>query len=163
MKQFLYNPIDHIAWLNPHDLIANDYNPNVVQPTELRLLKISIERNGWIQPILISQNKVVIDGFHRATLAKLENWEVPCAVLDVNEAERMLLTIRINRAKGTHIAFKMADIVKELVQKHELPKAYIAQSIGASMEEVELLLMQDVFQKMDIDKHQYSRAWTTKK
>lgn len=162
MKQLLHNPIDYIVWLNPQELQANDYNPNVVQKAELTLLKHNIQKYGWIQPVLIASNKIIIDGFHRVTLARLEGWEVPCTVMDLNEAERKLLTICINRAKGEHVAFKMADIVKDLLHNHGLTKEYIAQSIGATTGEVELLLCEDVFKKLNIDKHQYSQAWIPK-
>jgi hypothetical protein len=93
----------------------------------------------------------------------MNDWQVPCCVLNISEAERKLLTIRINRAKGTHVAFKMADIMKDLVHNHELDKSYIAQSIGANLAEIDLLLMEGVFSKMDISKHEYSKAWIPKK
>ncbi len=157
-----YNPIEHIVWLNADELSANDYNPNVVQPDEMRLLHLSLSKNGWIQPVLVTQDRKVIDGYHRTTLARMNGWLVPCCILDISEPERMLLTIRINRAKGTHVAFKMADIAKTLVNEFGLTREYIANEIGASIDEVDLLLLEDVFQKMDIANHQYSQAWQPK-
>lgn len=157
------NPIENIVWLDAGTLIANDYNPNHVLSEELELIKFSILKNGWIQPILITKENVIIDGFHRTTLAKINNWKVPCCVIDVSEEERMLLTIRINRAKGTHIAYKMSDIVKKLIGKHKMDKKYLAQAIGASIREIDLLLQEDVFQKLKIKDHVYSKAWEVKK
>ena len=46
-------------------LQANGYNPNVVLKTELELLEFSVLKTGWIQPILVSRDYVIIDGFHR--------------------------------------------------------------------------------------------------
>ena len=66
MKQ----PIDDIVWIEVDKLKANDYNPNIVLTKELNLLKFSILKNGWIQPILIDKNYEIIDGYHRATLVK---------------------------------------------------------------------------------------------
>jgi ParB-like chromosome segregation protein Spo0J len=157
------NPIERIEWKNPYDIVANDYNPNVVQPSELELLKFSIMQNGWIQPTLITHEGVLIDGFHRTTLARLEGWLVSCCVMELSEAERMILTIRINRAKGTHVAFKMSEIVKRLVMDFELTKDYIAYAIGATEKEIDLLLQEDVFQKLEIKQHRYSMAWEPKK
>lgn len=157
------SPISNIVWKKASELLANDYNPNSVQPDEMKLLEYSINSVGWIQPILITTENVIIDGFHRATLARLKDWEVPCAVLSVSEAERMLITIRINRAKGTHIAFKMSEIIKKLIDEFYLPKDYVASAIGASLSEIELLLMEDVFEKLDITNHKYSTAWEVKK
>ena len=84
-------------------------------------------------------------------------------MIDVSEQERMLLTIRINRAKGTHIAYKMSNIVKKLIGKHKMDKKYLAQAIGATIREIDLLLQEDVFQKLKIKDHVYSKAWEVKK
>lgn len=164
------NPIDNIKWVNVNELSANDYNPNVVFNKELKLLELSIIKNGWIQPILITKDKIIIDGFHRYSLCKmskkiqaLHNSEVPCAIIDISEPERMLLTIRINRAKGSHIAIKMSDIIKSLVNDYGLEPKYIAENIGGTIDEIELLLMDDVFKKLDIQNYKYSKAWEPKK
>lgn len=163
------HPIDNIIWIPVDDLRANQYNPNVVFDAEFRLLERSILSTGWVQPILVSRagdGFEIIDGFHRAMLAKtservrdLTNGMVPCAVLDLSHQERMLLTVRMNRAKGSHIACRMHDLVTRLVNDHGLPPGYIADSIGATTDEVNLLLQENVFKAMDIKNHRYSRAW----
>lgn len=159
------NPISNVRWIDVTLLKANDYNPNVVFTDEMKLLLFSIMKNGWIQPILITKENVIIDGFHRATLAK-QNKQitcsglVPCVVMDISEPERMLLTIRINRAKGKHIAIKMHDIVTSLVNDYSYTIDKIAEGIGARRAEVELLLKQGVFAAKNItEETQYSKAW----
>lgn len=153
------NPIDNIQWIDPNELEANTYNPNMVYPQELKLLEFSIQNQGWVQPILVNQNKEIIDGFHRWLIAKKNGWLIPVAVLNLSEPERKLLTIRINRAKGSHIAFKMSDIIKSLVNEHGMPVKQIAKEIGATKDEIELLLMDNVFKKLRIEEHEYSKAW----
>ena len=64
------HPIESIQWVDVDVLQSNNYNPNVVQAQEFKLLEFSILKNGWIQPILITPDYTIIDGFHRATLAK---------------------------------------------------------------------------------------------
>lgn len=160
-------PISNVEWVDVKKLSANDYNPNVVYSKEMELLKLSILKNGWIQPILVTQDYVIIDGFHRASLAKadkavsaLTSGKVPCVVMNLSEPERMLLTIRINRAKGSHIAVKMSDIIKSLVNDYGVPIDEICNQIGATKDEIELLLMDSVFKKYDITKEsKYSKAW----
>lgn len=166
MKQ---QPIDNITWLKAELLNANDYNPNVVLDQELKLLKFSLLQQGWLQPILVAKDDdsyVVIDGFHRYWLAihdkdvaAMTNGKVPCAVLKLSEPERMMLTIRINRAKGNHVSFKMHEIVTELFNNHKLSVAEIGQGIGASKHEVDLLLEEGVFTAKNIKEHKYSKAW----
>lgn len=158
-------PISNVQWVEVELLQANDYNPNVVFTDEMKLLKYSIEKSGWIQPILVTQDFVIIDGFHRATLAKTHkeitvNGKVPCVVMELSEPERMLLTIRINRAKGSHIAVKMSDIIHKLANDYGMSLDAIGQGIGARQEEVELLLMDNVFKlKHFTEESRYSKAW----
>lgn len=160
------HPIENIVWKAADELTANDYNPNVVYNKELGLLKLSLLKQGWIQPVLATSTGIIIDGFHRWSLTKsdgevaaMTGGKVPCAILELTEPERMLLTVRINRAKGSHIACKMHEMVKALVEKHGLRPEEIAKEIGGTKDEIEVLLMENVFKKLDIERHKYSQAW----
>jgi len=159
-------PINNIEWLDVEKLTANDYNPNVVFNQELKLLKFSILRQGWVQPIIITQNHVIIDGYHRASLVKTDkevykmtNGKVPVVIMNLSEAERKCLTIRINRAKGSHMALKMSDIIKSLVEEHKMSFIDIGKEIGATKDEIELLLIENVFKALDIENKEFSKAW----
>src|SRR5207249_2050763 len=114
-----------IEWLAASELKANFWNPNVVFDQELRLLERSILRTGWVQPVLVSRDLIIIDGFHRWSLSK-ESEQLrrryggllPCARMDIGEDEAMALTVRINRAKGSHVAVRMSHLVKALIDQH---------------------------------------------
>lgn len=160
-------PISNVEWVDVNKLSANDYNPNVVFNKEMELLKFSILRQGWIQPILVTQDFVIIDGFHRASIAKVDeevnkmtNGKVPVVIMNLTEPERMLLTIRINRAKGSHVAIKMSDIIKSLVNDYAISVNDICKEIGATKNEIDLLMMENVFKKHNVDENsKYSNAW----
>src|SRR5262245_57869760 len=65
---FASEPVDHIEWVPSGQVTANDYNPNAVAPPEMELLRLSIEADGFTQPIVTNQEdaqRVVVDGFHR--------------------------------------------------------------------------------------------------
>lgn len=155
-------PIENLVWHDPNTLTANDYNPNFVFTKEMRLLELSLRKQGWIQPILITKDKTIIDGFHRHTIAKRNGWLVPCAVLDIDDVERKLLTVRINRAKGSHIAVRMSDLIQSLLDEG-VTKEQIAEEIGGDIAEVELLAKKDVFEKFNLEGHTYSKAWIPRK
>jgi ParB-like chromosome segregation protein Spo0J len=164
------HPIENVEWVDAQLLIANSYNPNTVFEQEMKLLAHSLLKQGWIQPILITQDNVIIDGFHRYTLAtrhpevmQMTKGLVPCVRMTMSEPERMFLTIRINRAKGSHAAFKMHDIVKTLVEEYGISPQEICKEIGATKQEVELLMAENVFKKLDTANHVYSQAWYPKK
>lgn len=169
-KKIIKNePLQNIEWIHIRELQYNDYNPNHVYNNEMKLLYQNILRHGWLQPILINKENIIIDGFHRVTLMKQNrklynktSGYVPCIILDIDADEAKLTTIRMNRAKGTHTAYKMSNIIHELHQKG-YTREYLAKSIGANIEEINLLLEDNVFTHHKIDDNtKYSQAWTPK-
>lgn len=160
------DPLNHVQWVDAAVLDANGWNPNRVHKPELRLLEHSLLSTGWIQPILVNPDGLIIDGFHRWRLSQDSErvnarWagRVPVAVLNVDRAAAMLMTIRINRAKGTHVAVSMSEIVRELIADHGMDPQMIAREIGATVDEVNLLAQDGVFAAKDIAKWAYSPAW----
>ena len=63
------HPVSRVRWVPTEQVHANDYNPNTVAPPEMRLLRISIEEDGFTQPIVVwrvaDDEYEVVDGFHR--------------------------------------------------------------------------------------------------
>lgn len=160
------DPIARIEWVLASSLKPNGWNPNVVFRQELQLLETSIMRTGWVQPVLISRDNLIIDGFHRWCLttkskALIERYEgrLPCARLDVGEAEAKMLTVRINRAKGSHVAVRMAELVQQLIDEHQASREEVAAGIGATLEEVDLLYQNSIFKARKLDEAPYSKAW----
>jgi len=167
--KFTKEPISQIEWVKAAELKANDYNPNVVFNAEMNLLKYSLLTTGWIQPILVSKELDIIDGFHRNWLSKndtdiVEKYQGynPIIRFDLTVPERMLLTVRINRAKGSHVAIKMHELVSKVIHEFSYSKEQVAEAIGANTQEVDLLLKQNVFKKLDTENHKYSNAWIPK-
>ncbi len=169
------HPLDAVKWVKTTKLCPNAYNPNTVYDAELRLLKRNIMAMGWAQPILARKQPnedgtyPIIDGYHRWWLTsndpemiEFTEGKVPVCFLSMTDAQAMVLTIRINRAKGSHLACKMHDIVKALYDKDGMSKKGIAEEIGASITEVELLLADGVFDQLDTKRHKYSKAWVPK-
>lgn len=160
------DPLNNIQWLDANELEANDYNPNAVFSPELRLLERSILKTGWVQPVLISRDNVIIDGFHRWSLSKdskkiREKYKgkVPCAVLEVDRGEAMVLTVRMNRAKGSHIAVRMSEMIKELIDTHKYDVDELAVELGATKKEIDLLYQDGVFKARNIKDYKYAKAW----
>ncbi len=160
------DPINAIEWRDAASLLQNNYNPNAVFAPELKLLERSILLTGYVQPILITTDGTVIDGFHRVRLAlesaalkKRYGGKVPCAVIDVPRDAAMVLTIRMNRAKGSHVAFRMSEIVRELIDTFHYDSQQICVEIGATKDEVDLLYQDGVFSKKKIADYRYSKAW----
>lgn len=49
-----------MLWVKSDEVIANDYNPNVMAPGEKKLLKQSLEQDGFTQPVVVSEEKIII-------------------------------------------------------------------------------------------------------
>lgn len=99
-------PVLNIKMVDIDKVVANDYNPNKVAPPEMKLLKHSIEEDGYTQPIVTYYDKendqyIVVDGFHRYRCAKeyFHLKKVPIVTIDKNLSNRMASTIRHNRAR----------------------------------------------------------------
>ena len=162
------DPINDIEWREATELKANDYNPNMVFNQELKLLERSLLSTGWVQPILIDKDDNIIDGFHRWRLSQdsprvRDRWQgrVPTAKLNVGRHTAMFMTVRMNRAKGTHAAVRMRDMVRELIDKHHCDRAEVAAQIGATSDEVDLLYQASIFKAKGLDNYRYSEAWQT--
>lgn len=160
------DPICRIEWVKAATLKPNGWNPNVVFKAELTLLETSILRTGWVQPVLISRDSLIIDGFHRwclTTNSKLllarYGGLLPCSRLDVGEAEAKMLTVRINRAKGSHVAVRMGDLVQQLINDHGCSREEVAAGIGANLDEVDLLYQNSIFKARNLENAPYSKAW----
>jgi ParB-like nuclease domain len=109
------DPISAVEWREASTLNANDYKSKLCSPRSCGCSSDhSVDR--LVQPILVTKDGTIIDGFHRVRLAiesaalrKHYAGKVPCAVIDLPRDKTMVLTIRMNRAKGrTHVAVRMS-------------------------------------------------------
>ncbi len=160
------DPISNIEWIDCEDLEANDYNPNVVFTPELKALEKNIMAYGWVQPVISTKDGIIIDGFHRTMLSRESktlrakyDGKVPCVVFDIPRDQAMILTVRMNRAKGQHVAVRMSEMVKELVDDHKWAHQDLAKELGASKKEIDLLYQDGVFKFRNIKNYKYSKAW----
>lgn len=145
---FRDEPVDFVRWVPADTLSANAYNPNTVAPPEMRLLKLSIEADGYTQPIVSfasEDRREVVDGFHRNRVGR----ETPAIrarihghlpVVDIkaersDEGARRASTIRHNRARGKHGVEAMRQIVVDLV-KRRWSDDKIAKELGMDADEV---------------------------
>lgn len=161
MKQIKF-PVLDVKMVPTNKVVANDYNPNSVAPPEMKLLKLSIEEDGYTQPIVTyfdGDKYVIVDGFHRYRCAveyfKLN--EVPVVIINKNIDERMASTIRHNRARGTHAIRGMSDIVLSL-SRGGWSDIEISKHLGMDAEEV-LRLKQITGLKEAFANHEFSKSW----
>lgn len=145
---FAGEPVDFVRWVPAEGVHGNDYNPNVVAPPEMELLRLSITADGYTQPIVAMSDGdgvEVVDGFHRHRVGKecadvrervrgfLPVVEIRPERTDVTN--RIASTIRHNRARGKHTVSAMSDIVIEL-KRRNWSNDKIGRELGMEPDEV---------------------------
>lgn len=147
---------------------GNDYNPNKVAPPEMRLLALSIRKDGLTMPVVVADNedggKTVVDGFHRTTLVKTSKdirestgGYLPVVKLNKSVEDRITSTVRHNIARGSHQVELTAKLVTALT-KHNWSNARIGTELGMDPDEV-LRLKQITGLAEAFASHEFSRAW----
>ena len=146
---FKSEPVDFVRWVKSDLVHANDYNPNSVAPPEMELLRLSIDADGYTQPIVSMPDPdgryEVIDGFHRHRVgkecadiqARVQGY-LPLVTIRESQADktdRMASTIRHNRARGKHRVEAMSEIVIELKRRNWADEK-IAKNLGMEPDEV---------------------------
>ena len=170
VSPFKDEPVDCVLWVPAESVQANDYNPNVVAPPEMKLLERSIEADGYTQPIVtfsVNGHREVIDGFHRnrvgkesKAVSKRIRGYLPVTTINADRTgreNRIASTIRHNRARGRHQVDNMSEIVVELSRRN-----WNDEKIGAElgMEPDEVLRLKQIsgLAEMFAD-HEFSEAW----
>lgn len=170
LSPFKDEPVDCVLWVKNDLVHANDYNPNSVATPEMELLKISIENDGYTQPIVTYQEEdrvVVVDGFHRNRVGKeysavkerLRGY-LPITLIRDSQKDRNNLiasTIRHNRARGKHRVDAMSDIVLEL-KRRNWSNVKIGKQLGMDADEVLRLAQITGLAEMFKD-DQFSKSW----
>lgn len=158
------HPVSKVQWIPAELIYANDYNPNKIAPPEMKLLRISIETNGYTQPIVVWRVEAgyeVIDGFHRHRIGvELGLSHLPVVVINVRDTgrnDRIAATIRHNRARGKHRIEAMSDIVVELSRRNWSDEK-IARELGMDADEVLRLKQITGLAEMFADQD-FSEAW----
>lgn len=171
ISPFKNEPVDCVLWVKNDSVYANDYNPNSVAPPEMELLRLSIEADGYTQPIVTMKDirgmAEVVDGFHRNRVGK-ECQDIQkrvhgyLPIVTINESredkgDRIASTIRHNRARGKHKVESMSEIVIDL-KKRNWSDEKISRQLGMDADEVLRLTQISGLTEMFADK-EFSQSW----
>lgn len=154
-------------------VIGNDYNPNKVAPPEMKLLKLSIKKDGVTMPVVVCDTPeaeypyTVVDGFHRTTVIqtdkevnKVMRGYVPVSRLNKSIEDRITSTVRHNMARGTHQVELSAKLIT-MLKKHNWTNARIGLELGMDADEV-LRLKQITGLAEAFRDQEFSKSWEVK-
>lgn len=170
LSPFKNEPVDCVIWVKGGEVKSNDYNPNSVAPPEMELLRTSIQQDGFTQPIVSwgkEEEYEVVDGFHRNRVgkeypdikARLHGY-LPLVVINQDRqqlGDRMVSTVRHNRARGKHNVDSMSDIVMEL-KRRNWTEGKISKNLGMEADEILRLCQISGLTEMFKD-HGFSASW----
>lgn len=171
ISPFKSEPVDFVRWVKNPLVHSNDYNPNSVAPPEMELLRVSIDADGYTQPIVSMADPdgryEVIDGFHRHRVGKecadIQNrvhGYLPLVQIresQIDKTNRMASTIRHNRARGKHQVEAMSDIVVELKRRNWTDEK-ISKNLGMDQDEILRLCQITGLSELFSDQ-EFSRSW----
>jgi len=167
---FVNEPVDCVQWVREDLVEGNDYNPNSIAPPELKLLELSINKDGFTQPIVSHRadaRHVVVDGFHRQQIGRkskpiYERLHGYLPIVNIRaggsgRSNRIASTIRHNRARGIHGIQPMTSVVVTLLESG-WSEGMVAESLGMDAEEVHRFMQISGLPGL-FRYHAYSRSW----
>ena len=166
------HPTLNVQLVPVDDVESNDYNPNKVAPPEMKLLKLSIRKDGLTMPVVAANKEggkyVVVDGFHRrmhvAGDSEIRNslqGYLPISKLNKSIEDRITSTVRHNLARGTHQVELSANLIV-LLKKHNWTNTRIGIELGMDADEVLRLKQITGLAELFADK-EFSNSWEIKK
>ena len=96
-------PIPEAELVDVRRLKLDGQNPNIMSEKQLARLKTSIEKFGFIVPIVTNKDLLVADGEQRLTVARHFGMkQVPVIRLPIEDVDRRLLRQVLNKLRGEH-------------------------------------------------------------
>ncbi|OGS01151.1 MAG: hypothetical protein A2V88_08705 [Elusimicrobia bacterium RBG_16_66_12] len=105
-----------IRYVAPASLRLNERNPRLMPPEEMAALRRSLEKWGFVDPIIIRRENGEVIGGHQRIAAALELGleAVPVIEVDVSEMDATLLNLALNRIAGRWDEDKLALVTEGL-------------------------------------------------
>ncbi len=130
-------------------LRPNSWNPNRMAPDMRAKLRVYIEREGFVEPLVVRSKGPgyeILGGYHRWGIAKELGYEtVPCVVLDLDDRRARILSVNLNEMKGQSLPNLLASLVHDLSKELTLEdlESQLPYSISELKDSLELLKIPD--------------------
>ncbi len=130
-------------------LTPNAWNPNRMSEEMQAKLKVYIEREGFVEPLVArrqGEDYEILGGYHRWGIAKELGYEtVPCVVLELDDRRAKILSVNLNEMKGQSLPNLLANLVHDLSKELTLDdlESQLPYSISELKDSLELLKIPD--------------------
>lgn len=138
---------------------------HVLRPDE-RMLIDSLVAHGWLMPLVVTRDGTVVDGNQRLRLLSSDKKvaaalgdEVPVNVVDVDEADAMVMHMRLNRGRGMVVAKRVSGLIHEVLASRKYDPGTLRVMLCMTSEEFDVLHDAHYVKMKAVSQHRYSRAW----
>ncbi len=125
ISPFAREPVDCVLWVKSDEVVANDYNPNVMAPGEKKLLKQSLEQDGFTQPVVVSEEKdhylvavmvIIVSCWEEGPVRKTpgDGFLLPALIRRERGRRPVWPRPSVITGPGKHQITSMSDIVRDL-------------------------------------------------
>ena len=106
----------------PVNLIKFDEtNPNELSKEQMESLKLTMEKFGYLAPVILNKDFTVVDGEHRVRIyQELGHKEIQAYVIDVDTIDLKILRQLMNKLRGEHDKQKDALEYKSIYESGKL-------------------------------------------
>jgi len=124
----------------PVDIIKFDEtNPNILSDEQMKALRLTMEKYGYLAPVILNNEFEVIDGEHRVRIYKeLGEKEIQAYVIDVDNIDKKILRQLMNKLRGEHDKQKDVNEFKSIFEAGRLDE--FSQLLAKNREEFEELI-----------------------
>ncbi len=98
------------------DLTPYEENPRIMPREEMEALERSIREFGFVEPVVVDENNLIIGGHQRLAAATTVGLtEVPVMVVrGLSETEKMALNLALNKIHGLWDDVKLRNVLMEI-------------------------------------------------
>ena len=113
-----------IQHIGVEKLTPNSWNPNRMSEEMRAKLKVYIQREGFVEPIVVRPKDgrfEILGGFHRWGIAKELGYKtVPCVVQNLDDRRAKIRSINLSEMKGQSLPNLLANLVHDLSKELSL-------------------------------------------
>lgn len=130
---------------------------------DFRLLRQSMERYGWLQPLTCrASDRTIIDGTHRWMIANKDRHlgaSTPVVWVDCDDTDAMLLHLQLNRGRGELLNKDVSKVMKAIIRGQKYDETELREMLRMSSDEFDVLADGTLVKMRNVKRHEYSRGW----
>jgi len=148
------------------EIVPPDWRVTHTLKPDLRLVSDSALKYGWLTPLVVNQDGLIIDGFHRWWLS--HNYRpieralkgiLPIRRVEADDVEARILHVQLNRGRGGIVPKYLSALVLDILESGQMSDEDLKKALRMGVDEFELLCDGNLLKAKNIKEYEYSPAW----